>query len=45
MGLKGMIYATLFGLLATTGMRISEVLALDREDVDFKERIVIIRKS
>lgn len=44
-GLKGLTYATLFGLLATTGMRISEVLALDREDVDLKERIVIIRKS
>ena len=45
MGLKGLTYATLFGLLATTGMRISEVLALDREDVDLKERILIIRKS
>jgi integrase len=45
MGLKGLTYATLFGLLATTGMRISEVLALDRKDVDLKERIVIIRKS
>jgi len=45
MGLKGLTYATLFGLLATTGMRISEALALDREDVDFREKIVIIRKS
>jgi integrase len=45
MGLKGLTYATLFGLLATTGMRISEVLALDREDVDLIEKIVIIRKS
>lgn len=45
MGLKGLTYATLFGLLATTGMRISEVLALDREDVDLREKIVIIRKS
>ncbi len=45
MGLKGLTYSTLFGLLATTGMRISEVLALDREDVDLKEKIVIIRKS
>jgi len=45
MGLKGLTYATLFGLLATTGMRISEALALDREDVDLREKIVIIRKS
>ena len=44
-GLRGLTYATLFGLLATTGMRISEALALDREDVDLKEKIVIIRKS
>ena len=45
LGLRGLTYATLFGLLAVTGMRISEALALDREDVDLKEKILIIRKS
>lgn len=45
MGLRGLTYATLFGLLATTGMRISEALALDRKDVNLKEKILIIRKS
>jgi integrase/recombinase XerD len=44
-GLKGRTFATIFGLLAVTGMRISEVLALDREDVDLEEGILRIRRS
>jgi integrase len=28
--------ATIFGLLAVTGLRISEALALDRQDVDLQ---------
>jgi integrase len=44
-GLKGRTYATIFGLLAVTGMRISEVIALDREDVDLDEGIVRIRRT
>ena len=44
-GLRGLTCATLFGLLAVTGMRISEVLALDREDVDLEEGVLRIRKS
>src|SRR4029077_11092651 len=32
-GLKGHTYATIFGLLAVTGMRLSEALSLDRDDV------------
>jgi integrase len=44
-GLKGRTFATIFGLLAVTGMRISEVLALDREDVDLPEAILRIRRS
>ena len=39
-GLKGRTYATIFGLLAVTGLRISEALALDREDVDLEEGIL-----
>ena len=45
MGLRGLTYSTLFGLLAATGMRHSEALALDREDVDRKEGILSIRQS
>ena len=44
-GLKGRTLATIFGLLAVTGMRISEALALDREDVDLQEGILRIRRS
>lgn len=34
--LRGIVYETLFGLLASTGMRISEALALTIADVDLK---------
>jgi integrase/recombinase XerD len=44
-GLKGRTFATIFGLLAVTGMRISEVLALDREDVDLREGVLRIQRS
>lgn len=43
--LRGRTFATLFGLLAVTGMRISEGLALDREDVDLGEGVLRIRRS
>lgn len=44
-GLKGHTYSTVFGLLSVTGMRVSEVLALDREDVDLEEGILRIRRT
>jgi integrase len=44
-GLKGRTFATLFGLLAVSGMRISEALALDREDVNLQEGILRICRS
>src|SRR5205823_12274482 len=44
-GLKGRTYATIFGLLAVTGMRVSEVLALDREDVNLNEGVLRIRRT
>src|SRR5262249_45270882 len=44
-GLKGRTYATIFGLLAVTGMRVSEVLALDREDVDLDEGVLRVRRT
>ena len=42
-GLKGPTYSTLFGLLSVTGMRLSEALALDRDDVDLDEAVLTIR--
>jgi integrase/recombinase XerD len=44
-GLKGRTYATIFGLLAVTGMRISEALALDRDDVNLDEGILRIERT
>lgn len=44
-GLRGRTYSTLFGLLAVTGMRISETVSLDREDVNLAEGILVLRKA
>jgi integrase len=44
-GLRGPTYATLFGLIAATGMRISEAVSLDRQDVDLKDKLLSIRES
>ncbi len=38
-------YATLFGLLSVTGMRLSEALNLDDGDVDLNEGVLTIRGS
>jgi integrase/recombinase XerD len=42
-GLRAATYATLFGLLAVTGMRISEPVGLDRADVDLEQGSLSIR--
>lgn len=36
-------YRTLIGLLAVTGMRISEAINLDRDDVDLHEAVLVVR--
>jgi integrase len=38
-------YRTLIGLLAVTGMRVGEALALDRDAIDAKERVLTIRDT
>ncbi len=38
-------YRTLIGLLAVTGMRIGEAIRLDREDVDLKAELIVIRNT
>lgn len=45
LGLRGQTYATLFGLLATAGLRLSEALALDRLDVDLRTGLLAIRRT
>lgn len=44
-GIRGLTYSTLFALLWVTGLRISEALALDREDVDFRNQLLKIRNT
>jgi integrase len=38
-------YATLLGLLAVTGMRVGETIALDRSDLDERQQLLVIRHS
>jgi integrase len=38
-------YFTLFGLLACTGLRISEALGLRRDEIDLKQGVVTVRES
>ena len=42
-GLRQATFATLIGLLAVTGMRIGEAIALDRGDVDLTGGLLLIR--
>jgi integrase len=41
--LRAVRHQTLIGLLAVTAMRPGEALALDREDVDLRHRVVLVR--
>jgi integrase/recombinase XerD len=38
-------YETLIGLLAATGLRISEAIKLDRSDIDWAEGVLLVRES
>lgn len=44
-GLRGVVFETLFGLIACTGLRISEALALRNADVDLKCGMLTIRRT
>ena len=44
-GLRALTYSTLIGLLAATGLRPGEALALDRSDVDLSNGILSIRQT
>ncbi len=43
--LKAATYATLFGLLSVTGMRVGEAIGLDRDDVDLDDGWLLIRRA
>ncbi|MFG6429796.1 tyrosine-type recombinase/integrase [Roseateles sp. LYH14W] len=43
--IRGLLYETLFGLLASTGLRISEALALRLADVDLQQGVLTIRRT
>jgi integrase len=42
-GLRALSFASLFGLLAVTGLRLSEALSLDRDDVDLQGGVLAVR--
>lgn len=44
-GLRAHTYATLFGLLAATGLRLGEALALDRDDIDLRTAVLAVRRA
>jgi site-specific recombinase XerD len=44
-GVRGLTYSTLFGLIAVAGLRISEAVNLDREDVDLRDGLLTIRAT
>ena len=42
-GLRGWTCSTLFGLIAVTGLRVSEAIGLDEKDVDLEEAVITVR--
>ena len=44
-GMRGWSCSTLFGLIAVTGLRINEAIALDDNDVDLDEGVVTVRRG
>ncbi len=44
-GLRGLIYETLFGLIVSCGLRLSEALSLTVGDVDLKHGLLTIRRT
>ncbi len=44
-GMRGRTFSTVFGLLAVAGLRISEAVALDRDDVDLHQGQLTIRDT
>jgi len=38
-------YTTLLGLLVATGLRVSEAIGLDQDDIDYRESLLIVSRS
>jgi integrase/recombinase XerD len=43
--LRAATFQTMIGLLAATGMRVGEAIALDRDDIDWADGILVVRAS
>lgn len=44
-GIRGWTCSTLFGLIAVTGLRINEAIALDEGDVDLDEGVITVKRG
>jgi integrase len=44
-GLRPRTYVTLFGLLACTGLRVSEAVQLTRSDIDWRQGVLTVRQT
>ena len=44
-GIRASTFVTLFSLLTVTGMRVGELVGLDREDVDLEEGVLLVKKA
>lgn len=44
-GIRALTYPTLFGLIAVTGLRVSEAIALDNGDVDLANGVLTVRRG
>lgn len=44
-GLRGLLWQTLFGVIAVTGMRVNEAIKLERQDVDISNAILTVRHT
>jgi len=43
--LRAATFETLLGLLAVTGLRIGEAMRLDRDDIDWDDKVLVVRSS
>jgi len=44
-GIRSLTYPVLFGLIAVTGLRVSEAVALDAEDIDLEAGLLTVRRG
>jgi integrase len=44
-GIRALTFSTLFGLIAITGLRVSETLGLDNDDVDLDNGVLTIQRA